>query len=142
MARCEELIQSYRKIQREMELHSKTLVRKFGVTAPQTSVLQAASTLEHPTVGEISRSLNLSPATVTSIVDRLELLGYVKREKFSSDKRKVKIRVTAEGRVILSRPPPLMKESFLKKFQEMQDCEQILAISTFQRIANMMEEER
>lgn len=50
---------------------------------------------------EIARTLMLSPAGVTSRLDRLEALGFVRREPDPEDRRSVTVALTDEGRALI-----------------------------------------
>jgi len=93
----EQVLISLRKIIRAIDLHSRKLEKASGLTGPQILVLK--SILEHDklTPGDIARDVNLSQATVTSILDRLQNKGYIKRERSAEDKRKVLISPTESG---------------------------------------------
>ena len=49
---------------------------------------------------EITKSLDISGAAVTLLVDKLEKLGYVERSHTRSDRRKILINITPTGREI------------------------------------------
>jgi DNA-binding MarR family transcriptional regulator len=49
------------------------------------------------TLGDIARNLNVTPAVVTGLVDRLERRGYVRRVSSQHDRRRVHIELTPEG---------------------------------------------
>lgn len=58
----------------------------------------ALGSKEHPTMGEMAESLNVTPGAVTQMVTRLEKKGYVLRSKSSRDKRQTTIALTEKGR--------------------------------------------
>jgi DNA-binding MarR family transcriptional regulator len=62
----------------------------------QLSALHAVSEPE-TTLGDIARKLNVTPAVVTGLVDRLERRGYVRRVASKVDRRRVHIELTAAG---------------------------------------------
>ncbi len=49
------------------------------------------------TLGDIARNLNVTPAVVTGLIDRLERRGYVRRVSSQHDRRRVHIELTPEG---------------------------------------------
>ena len=79
MERYEELFVSIRKIIRAIDLRSKKLSKEAGITGPQLMVLQELARVKGVTAKEVSVNVNLSQATVTSILDRLEVKGFIKR---------------------------------------------------------------
>ena len=49
------------------------------------------------TLGDVARSLNVTPAVVTGLIDRLERRGYVRRVGSQFDRRRVHIELTMAG---------------------------------------------
>ena len=139
MNRYEEVLVALRRIIRATDLHSRQLSKVAGLTSPQLLILQLLRQHTELTVGEVAQRISLSQATVTTIIDRLEKRGFVKRERGSSDKRKVYVYLTeaADG-VLLNAPKPL-QESFVQQFQDLHDWEQSMILSALERVAYMMD---
>jgi DNA-binding MarR family transcriptional regulator len=51
----------------------------------------------------IAREIGLTPPSVTALVDRLELRGYVRREPNPTDRRKIMIAITDKTRAMTER---------------------------------------
>jgi DNA-binding MarR family transcriptional regulator len=62
----------------------------------QLSALQYIDGAE-TTLGDVARSLNVTPAVVTGLIDRLERRGYVRRVNSLFDRRRVNIELTPAG---------------------------------------------
>lgn len=62
----------------------------------QLSALQYIDGTE-TTLGDVARSLNVTPAVVTGLIDRLERRGYVRRVASQFDRRRVHIELTTAG---------------------------------------------
>lgn len=139
---CKNLLISMRQIIRATDLHSKKLIREYGLTTPQILVLRAADDQTLVTIRMISDSISLSQATVTTILNRLEQRNLVSRERSASDKRTVRVRLTDAGRQVLADAPDLLHESFIRKFNALAQWEQTMLLSSVQRIAAMMEAEK
>ncbi|MBI1387087.1 MAG: MarR family transcriptional regulator [bacterium] len=137
----EQVFAALRRIIRAIDIHSKKLVERYGLTGPQLHVLQQLAELEEVSVGGLAKRVRLSNATVTDILDRLERRGLVQRTRSISDKRRVLVKVTEDGMHILLAAPPLLQEQFSAEFNRMHDWEQTLIVSTLQRVASMMETE-
>lgn len=70
-------------------------------------VLDAAST--RPTMSELGRTLGLSSAAVTGLVDRLEHAGLARRVRDADDRRRVRVEITELAHeVAASHLAPLM----------------------------------
>ncbi|MEQ8406701.1 MAG: MarR family transcriptional regulator [Gammaproteobacteria bacterium] len=137
----EELLVAVRRITRAIDLHSKKLYKEVGLTTSQLLVLEAVKKLPQPTPSSIAREILLSQATVTSLVDRLERNGLLKRSKDGPDKRTVNITITESGAGKISDAPELLQSGFLKEFRELQSWEQHMLLSSMQRVATMMDAE-
>jgi len=78
---------------------------------------------------------------VTTILNRLEQRQLVQRVRNERDKRVVNVVLTAEGEQMLGNAPTLLHESFISRFEHLDDWEQTLILSSLQRVAQMMEAE-
>ncbi|NPU93581.1 MAG: MarR family transcriptional regulator [Gammaproteobacteria bacterium] len=120
-------------------MQSKYLEKTVGLTAPQLLLMQLLSTRNIPTTsGTLAKEMSLSQATVTTILDRLEVRGLVRRERSRSDKRKVHVALSEDGVKTLKLAPTPLQEYFVQQFQSLQDWEQTMIVSALQRIAHMM----
>lgn len=134
-----EVLLALRKIIRAIDLHSRSLIQQYGLTGPQLIVLQSLSELGCVSVGELATTVSLGQATMTGILTRLEKRGLIDRRRSELDKRKMMVNATPAGEEILKNAPPLLQESFLDQFDDLQDWEQSLLISSLQRVVSMME---
>ena len=64
-------------------------------------------------VGEIDRSISLSQATVTGILERMTKRELVSRKRSDQDKRRVLIRLTSAGEQIVAQAPPWLRISLI-----------------------------
>lgn len=139
MDRLEQVLTSLRRVIRATDLHSKRLAKTTGLTAPQILLLQAIRKLEDSTSGRLATEVNLSQATVTNILDRLEKRELVIRERSTIDKRKVHVRLTDRGNEVLIDAPTPLQDQFARQFADLQEWEQTMIISSLQRVAYMMD---
>lgn len=135
----DQVLVTLRRIIRAIDLHSKDLAQKYGLTGPQLSVLKELDRLTEITLGEVAKNISLSPATVTDIVSRLEKNGWVQRVRDVVDKRRVYARLTDAGLDVLRQSPALLQDRFIGEFESLQDWEQTQILSSVQRIATLME---
>ncbi len=141
MEKHEEVLISIRQIIRAIDLHSKKLSKESGLTGPQLILMRAISELGNVTIKELSNHTNMSQATATTILDRLERNGYVQRIRSQKDKRKVHANLTESGQELLAHSPKPLQEHFIHRFQMLEDWEQSLLLSSVQRISSMMNAE-
>ncbi len=139
MSNIEDVLIALRRIIRATDMQSKYLARTTGLTAPQLLLLQAIGNHHNAAIGELAKTINLSQATVTTIVDRLEKKALVYRQRSDQDKRKVNIHLTDIGIKALDDAPTPLQEHFVDRFEKLPDWEQSMILSSVQRIAHMMD---
>jgi len=128
-----------RKIIQAIDLNSKKLVKQVGMTGPQLVILQEIARLGTVSVGEVAKNASLSQGTVTGIMERLEKRGLISRQRNKQDKRRVMVRVSDSGKIILEKAPSVMQEEFLGKFNQLQEWERTMILSALQRLVMMMD---
>ena len=134
-----QVMAALRRIIRAIDLHSRALVQRFGLTGPQLVVLKELVETSPQSVSSLAAAVNLSQATVTGILDRLERKAMITRERDSLDKRKVLVSPTAVAEDVLAGAPPLLQEHFTAAFSDLEDWEQTQILSSLQRIVALME---
>jgi len=137
----EEVLLSIRQIIRAIDLHSKKLSKESGLTGPQLILMRSIRELGEVTIRSLANHTNMSQATATTILDRLERNGYVQRQRSVTDKRKVHAHLTEAGSTILEQSPLPLQENFINQFQQLEEWEQSLLLSSVQRISSMMNAE-
>ncbi len=130
-----------RQIIRAIDKHSKSLTKRYGLTGPQLLILKELYRSSNLTIGQVAENVSLSQATVTTILDRLEKLGFVQRIRNSVDKRKVNILLKEKATSILDSDPNLLQEEFIDRFEKLKDWEKSMLIASLQRISEMMQAE-
>ncbi|MBT0587647.1 MarR family winged helix-turn-helix transcriptional regulator [Alteromonas oceanisediminis] len=139
MEQCNDLLVSLRRVIRAIDLYSKKLSKETGLTSPQLLVLHQIQATDGVLASHIADAINLSSATVTSILDRLESRGFVTRERSKEDKRKVMLHLTAQGESALLESPQPLQAHFIRRFEHLEQWEQTMIIASMQRVANMMD---
>lgn len=137
----DDILIALRRITRAIDIQSKRLVKQSGLTAPQLVVIQALRREGEMSSGAIARAISLSQATVTTIVERLERAGLVRRRKSDADRRMVLVGLTPEGRAKAESAPELLQAGFIRAFGALEPWEQHMLISSVQRIAELMDAE-
>jgi len=137
----EQVIAALRRITRAIDLHSRLLLQKNGLTIPQLAALQATQRLQPITVGALARDIYVGPATVTGILGRLEKRGLVSRTRGDLDRRSVVVQLTDDGTKLAAEAPSLLQDRFHRELAKLQEWEQTMILATLQRIASMMDAE-
>jgi DNA-binding MarR family transcriptional regulator len=141
MRKEEELLVALRRVIRAVDLRSKQLSKHVGLTGPQLLVMQNIEERPGIMVREIAENINLSPATVTNILDRLESRDLATRIRSTQDKRKVGVFLTERGKEAVIDAPRPLQEHFVERFSQLKEWEQSQMVATVQRIASMMDAE-
>lgn len=139
MEKYEQLLISLRRVNRAIDIHSRQLNKSSGLTGPQLLVIQRIDQLEAPLAKKIAQEINLSAATVTTIIDRLQKRGLVIRTRSETDKRKVHLSLSEAGKTLLNRAPKPLQEHFILRYQNLEEWEQSQLLSSVERIASMMD---
>ena len=139
MEKVNEVLIALRRIIRATDLHSKYLAKNTGLTAPQMLLLQTVRNKGEDTVGALAKEMSLSQATVTTILDRLEKKALISRERSTTDRRKVLVYLSDSALEILKDAPLPLQDQFTRQFNDLQDWEQLMLISSLGRIAQMMD---
>ena len=135
----ESILTALRRISRAIDLFSRSLAKQSGLTVPQLVCLKhlACSGPTAPTV--LARSVVLSSATVTGILDRLVRRGLVSRRRLEQDRRRVEVELTEAGRRVTADAPFPLQTRFAQRLIELPPEEQHEIDTVLQRITEMME---
>lgn len=134
----EKVLITLRQIIRAIDVHSKYLYKCYGLSGPQLIILRELYTVPEISIGHLAQEISLSQATVTDILDRLETKEFISKKRSNYDKRRVFVRITEKGKVVIEKKPSILNEDFTQKLNKLEDWEQTLILSSIQRIASMM----
>jgi len=90
-----------------------------GVTSSQVSALATVERLGTPTLGELASSEQVQPPSMTKIVVGLEGAGLVSRQEEETDRRIVRVKLTAEGRRTLARSRSLRNAYLVRRLRRL-----------------------
>jgi DNA-binding MarR family transcriptional regulator len=135
----EDVLIALRRIVRAMDLKSKNLFKEIGLTTAQLLLMQTIIKNDDITIGCLAEHINLSQATVTTIIDRLENKGLLVRCRSTIDKRKVHVKLTADGIAKVKDTPIPLQENFIERVSKLDEWEQTTLLSSLQRVAHMMD---
>jgi len=138
---ADQVLREIRRILRRVSQHSKVLARESGLTVPQLLCLKVIGEIEDQdaTITTVGRHVQLSPATVSRIIDRLETTGLVRRERTSDDRRKVLLTLTPAGyERYLTLPAPLQDE-FVTRLKALPEKERHWLLDALRRVNELMD---
>lgn len=135
-----EILDSLRRISRALDIFSHSLAARFRLTAPQLVCLRALLDAPAQTPGQLAREVALSQATVTGILDRLEVRGFIERRRDALDRRRVLLNITAAGRQAAALAPASLHQRLAGNLANLPDDERQQIAGVLRRVAAMMEE--
>lgn len=142
---ADEALRAIRRILRRTSEYSRQLSRESGLTMPQLLCLRfiaeasSADVSTETTVAMVSQAVQLAPATVSRILDRLEDAGLVVRERRSQDRRKVCLSLTELGRQQVEKLPTPLQEQFVERLGALPSDEQRRLLGALRKVVEMME---
>jgi MarR family transcriptional regulator, 2-MHQ and catechol-resistance regulon repressor len=87
-----------------------------GLTLGQFGVLEALLHLGPMHQGELGRKLLRSGGDVTYVINNLERKGWVRRERVVQDQRRILIRLTPRGRILIEQEFPAHLKAIRREF--------------------------
>lgn len=141
---ADEILRTIRQLVRRISEHSRYLSRNVGLTVPQLVCLKAIGELEETrtaeiTVAHVAKQVQLSPATVSRILDRLVGKELISRERSDKDRRKVNLALTTAGLEWYETLPTPLHERFVVRLAELPTEERDNLLSALRRIAELMD---
>ena len=139
-----QILRAIRRIIRRTSEHSRNVGKQSGVSVPQMLCLKAIAefpTDEEITVVMVANAVQLSAATVSRILDRLEKTGLILRERRSTDRRKVCLSLTEAGQQKLDDLPTPLHEQFLERLARLDPVERLGLLKALERIVELMDAE-
>ena len=82
----------------------------FNITAAQAMVMAFLEEEDGITSASLGQRVQLDSATLTGVLDRLEGLAYLERQKNPRDRRAILIHLTAGGRQLAQQIRPVIQE--------------------------------
>lgn len=105
----------------------------------QVRSLAALGRAQEMTAGELARSADLNPATVTGMLDHLEEAGLVERRRSTSDRRVCNVSLTESGRELLEHKVARWQAHWEAELAEFSEAEIAVAARVLQQIAGIFD---
>lgn len=132
------LLKSIRRIVRASDLGSRSLQKTSGLTASQLAVLTAVGGAAEISSSAIAAQVDLSPATVVTVLDNLERQGLVQRHRSSEDRRVVFTRLTERGAAMLAGARDPFGEAFAREIAGLPPNRRRQMIESLAALADLM----
>ncbi len=137
-----DVLVALRQIVKAADARSKRIARETGLTTTQVLALQVIDNATTVTAGALAGELNLTQATVTTIISRLESRGLIARARDEADRRRVRVTLTADGAAALRDAPQALQDVLAARFTELETWEQHQILAVVQRLASLMDASR
>jgi DNA-binding MarR family transcriptional regulator len=86
-------------------------VAPLGLTAVQAMILNTLADDDGVPAGRLGERVQLTSATLTGIIDRLENLGFAERRASTKDRRAVLVCLTGKGKEVVDVVKPLLEDA-------------------------------
>lgn len=138
MDRTDTSLIALRRILRATELYGRTLAQTVGLTPVQLRVMQILLNEGEVTPKRISKQMGVSPATISTLLDRLVAKSMIQRERSTVDRRQIHIVLTAKGREAVDGAPDPLQQKYVREFEALADWEQAMIVAALERVADML----
>lgn len=92
------------------------------------------------TAGDLAKAAELSPASVSAMLDHLERDGIVERRRAEHDRRVVVVRLTDSGRSLLDRKRALWRRRGAEALSDVSEEHLAAAADVMRRMAKLLDE--
>ncbi len=131
-------LRALRRVLRATEIGNRHLATATGLTPSQLLVLRDIDRRQPVTPGAIAQELDFSQATITTIVDRLEARGLVRRQRGERDRRQFYLSTLDAGRDMLKNAPDPLQTVFTSRFVALPPWEQAMLLAAVERLSALM----
>jgi DNA-binding MarR family transcriptional regulator len=134
----EDILLNIRKIMRAVDTYSSQLARNFGLTTPQLICLKKLDDEGEMTPSALAKSINLSHATITGIISRLEKKHLITKTRSIKDGRSFMISINDKGLSMVRSAPSMLQERFLTELSRLAEWEKTQILSSLQRVSSIL----
>ncbi len=103
--KIQNITQQLRVVFRAVQAHSKTVERKCGLSSAKLWMMWELFANPGLKVSELARSLIIHPSTCSNMLDQLEKINLIRRDRSKIDQRAVHLYLTEEGTQLLAAAP-------------------------------------
>jgi DNA-binding MarR family transcriptional regulator len=123
----------------ERRMRSRDRVTDDGLTISQIRALMGLKTKPEATVGDLAKFADVTPATMTVILDQLDAAGIVVRTRSPHDRRVVLVSLTERGQAFVAKRRRRWEATWRDVFADLSDDELRAAITAMRRIAGIFD---
>ena len=135
------IMQALRRIIHAVDVQSRRVYEKYGVTVPQVLCLHKIVEKGPLTTNKLSKEIFLASSTVIGILDRLEAKEFVLRTRDKTDRRLVYVDATTKGKKFVLKSPNLIHETLCNAFTDLSELELSTIALSLEKVIELMEAE-
>lgn len=120
--------------------HLDDAARAVGVTPVQLRLLKLAQDVSCSTAKFLADQMGVSQATMTALLDRLEMRGLIERRVSDADRRQKRILLTDIGHHAIRMAPDPTQQNYHDALSLLQDWERAMLLAAFERFADALEQ--
>ena len=103
------VVKQFRVVVGSVKRHYKSVEQASGVSGAQLWAMSQIAATPGIKVGQLAKELAVHQSTASNLLDRLEELAYISRERIADDRRVVRVFLTAKGaRSLKAAPKPVI----------------------------------
>jgi DNA-binding MarR family transcriptional regulator len=123
----------------ERRLRGREQQQPQDLTHSQLRALLILERADAVTAGELAKSADLNPASVTAMLDHLESNGVVERRRHASDRRVCMVSLTAKGRGIVDDKRAGWQALWEERFGDLSELELNAALRVLRTMIEVMD---
>ncbi|WP_279155009.1 MarR family winged helix-turn-helix transcriptional regulator [Thomasclavelia cocleata] len=113
----EKMINNFRSLHKTMHYMMMEKTEKFNISPDQTRLLFILQNHQNINQNALAKKLNITKATLSVRLQRLEKLGYLTKTQDKNDKRNYILNITETGEIFIETAIRIMKEKTLIMFE-------------------------
>ena len=113
----EKMINNFHSLHKTMHYMMMEKTEKFNISPDQTRLLFILQNHQNINQNALAKKLNITKATLSVRLQRLEKLGYLTKTQDKNDKRNYILNITETGEVFIETAIRIMKEKTLIMFE-------------------------
>jgi DNA-binding MarR family transcriptional regulator len=113
------VMDSLRAVVRALRISTRAVEKEIGISGAQLFVLQRLEDAPARSVNELADRTSTHQSSVSTVVSRLVERGLVLRAASPEDGRRLELRVSAEGRRLVSRAPDAAQARLIQAIEQL-----------------------
>ena len=123
----------------ERRLRGREQQQPRDLTTSQLRALLVLEKADQVTAGELAKSADLNPASVTAMLDHLESKGIVERNRALSDRRVCMVSLTGKGREIVDQKQATWHAIWEQQLGDLSELELLAALRVMRTMTQLLE---